>query len=81
MVTVLYLTFHSEEPDRVGDAVNLFLFVDLSPMTGSEVAPLTRRWDAVFGGGILTSFYDTSLLLGHQKVSPVESCNKAASQI
>ena len=80
-VIVLALAFHSEDPNRVGDAVNVFLFPDLSLLACSEAALLARRWDAVFGGGTLTSFVDTSLLLGHHKVAPVESLDKAASQL
>ena len=57
------LAFHSEDPNIVGDAVNVFLFLDLSPLACSEAALLARRWDAVFGGGTLTSFADTRLLL------------------
>ena len=61
---VLALVFHSEDPDGVGDAVNVFLFPDLYSAAGSEAALLTKWWDTVFGGGTLTSFSDSSLLLG-----------------
>ena len=50
-VMVLALVFHSEDPNGVGDAINVFLFPELSPSTGSEEALLTRQWDAVFGRG------------------------------
>ena len=78
---MLDLSFHSEFPDGVGDALNVFLFLDMSPSAGSYVALLTRHWDAVFGRGTLTSFSCTRLLLGRQKVAPVESWDESASQI
>ena len=78
---VFPLAFYSEDPDGVGDAVNVFLFLDLFPVAGLEAALLTRQWDGVFGGGKLTSFSNTSFLLGHQNVALVESWDEAASQI
>ena len=72
-VLVLGLAFYYEEPDGVGDAINIFIFPDLSPSVGSEAALLTRRWYAILGGGALISFVDTSLLLAKQRVEPVTS--------
>ena len=37
-VMVIALTFHTEDPYGVGDALNIFLFPDLSPLAGSEAA-------------------------------------------
>ena len=51
MIMVIALTFHTKDPDRVGDALNIFLFPDLSPSAGSEAALLTRKWDVILGGG------------------------------
>ena len=56
---VLALNFHSKDPGRVGDSVNVFLFPDLYPSEGSEAAILMRRWYVVFGQGTLTSFAKT----------------------
>ena len=53
-VMVMALAFHTKDPDGMGDAHDIFFFPDLSPLTGSEVALLTRKWDAILGGGILT---------------------------
>ena len=53
-------TFHTEDPDGVGDDLNIILFPDLSPSAGPEVALLTRKWDAILGGGGL------KLLCGHE---------------
>ena len=53
-VLVLGLGFYSKDPDGVGDAINFFLFPDLSPSEGSETALLSRRWDAILGNDILT---------------------------
>ena len=69
---MLALEFHYEDPDGVVYALNLFLFPDLSPLAGSEADLLTRQLNVVFVGETLTSFSDTSLLLGRQKVTPVE---------
>ena len=68
-VMVMALAFHAEDPDRVGDALNIFLFPNLSPLVGSEAALLTQKWGATLGGGTLTSFAYTSLLIGKKKVS------------
>ena len=40
-----------------------------------------RKWDVTLGGGTLTSFTDTILLIGEQKVSPITGWDKAASQL
>ena len=78
---LMALTFHTEDPDGVGKALNIFLFPDLYPSAGSEVALLTRKWDAILGGGTLTSFADTILLMGKQKVSPIARWDEAVSQL
>ena len=81
VVLVLGLAFYSEDPDGVGDAVNVFLFLDLSPSAGSEAALLARRWDAIVGGGALTSFADTSLLLAKHRVEQVTTWEAAKKQL
>ena len=63
-VMVMALTFHTKDPDGVEDTINIFLFPDLSPSAGLEAAFLTQKWDAILGGRTLTSFTDTSLLVG-----------------
>ena len=70
-VMVMGLAFHIEDPDGVGDALNIFLFPELSPSSGLEAALLTRKWDAILGGGTLTSFVETSLLMGKQIFAPI----------
>ena len=62
------------------DVLNIFLFPDLSPLTGSEAALITQKWDSILGGGTLTSFTDTILVMGKQKVAPIEGWDKAESQ-
>ena len=57
----------------MGDLVNIFLLLDMSLAAVLEAGLLTGRWDAGVGGSKLTSFYDTSILLGQQKVSLVET--------
>ena len=78
---VLALAFHTKDPDGVGDAVNAVLFPYLSPVADFEAALLTRRWESVFSGGTLTSFDKTSLLLGRQKFTPMDSWYKVDPQI
>ena len=80
-VMVMALTSHTEDPDRVGEDLNIFLFPDLSPLEGSDVALLTRKWGAILGGGTLTSFADKSMLMGNQKVSPIIGWDKSVSQL
>ena len=78
---VMALDFHTEDPDRVGDALNVFLFPSLSPSVGLEAALLTQKWDAILGGSTLTSFADTSLLMGKHKVAPITRWDEASSQL
>ena len=66
-VIVRALAFHTKDADGIGDALNIFLFPDLSPSAGSEVALLTLEWYAILGGGTLTSFADMSLLMGTKR--------------
>ena len=79
-VIVTSLAFHTEDPNGGWGALNIFLFPDLPPSAGSEAALLARKWDAILGGGILTSFADTSLLAREQKASPIAGGYKATSQ-
>ena len=65
----------------MGDTLNIFLFPDLSPSAGLEAALLTWKWDAILGGGTLTSFADTSILMGKQKGAPISGWDEAESQI
>ena len=57
------------------------MFPDLSPSAGLEAEFLTRKWDAILEGGTLTSFANTSLLIGKQKVVPISGWDNAASQL
>ena len=42
-VIVMALAFHIEDPDRAGDALNVFLFPNFSPSVGLEAALLTWK--------------------------------------
>ena len=68
-------------PNGVGDALNIFLLSNHSPLEGLEAALLTRKWDAILGGGTLTSFTDTSLLMGMQKVAPIAGWDETPFQL
>ena len=48
-VMVMEITFHTKDPDRVEDALNIFLFPDFSPSAGLEAVLHTRKWDAILG--------------------------------
>ena len=63
-VMVLALAFYTEDPNGVGDEINVFLFPELSPSAGSKATLPTQRWDVVLGGNNFTSFANTSTLLG-----------------
>ena len=81
VVIVMALSFHTEDPNRVGDIINIFLFTDLYPLAGSEAAQLTRKWGAILGGGTLTSLTDMSIMIGKQKVNPIAGWDESASQL
>ena len=78
---VMALAFHTKEPYWVGDALIVFLFPELTPSEGSEAALLMQNFDAILGGITLTSFADTILLMGNQKVAPIAGWDKALSQL
>ena len=80
-VIVMVIAFHTEGPDKVRDAHKILLFPDLFPSAGSKEALLTQKWDAILGNRTLTSFADTSMLMGKQKVAPIAGWDEAASQI
>ena len=65
------LLFHTENPDGVGDTVNIFLFPGLSLSDGSEAALLVRRWETDLDRGALPTYDNTALLLQHQKVDTI----------
>ena len=63
VVLILSLKFYSKDPVGVEDAINVFIFPDLSPSVGSEAALLAHEWGAIPGGGTITSFSDTRILM------------------
>ena len=65
----------------MGDAVNIFLFPDLTPASGSKAALLAHRWDVIIGGGELTPFSETILLMERQNVVPITGWEAAAKQL
>ena len=81
VVMVVALDFHTEDPDGVGDALNIFLFPYLSPSEGLEADLLMWKLDAILGGGTLTSFTDTSLPMGMQKVAPITGWDETPFQL
>ena len=51
VVMVMALSFHTKDVDGVEDTLHIFLFTNLSPLAGSEVDLLTRKWGAILGEG------------------------------
>ena len=39
---------------------------------------MIRKWDEILGGGTLTSFADTSLIMGNHKVTPIACWDKTS---
>ena len=62
-VLVWVLTFYSKYLDVMGEAINVFLFLGLFPSTGSKATLMARITHAILGGGALTCFTGTRLLL------------------
>ena len=58
-VMVLDLEFYTKDPDGMGDAVNIFLFPDLTPAAESKASLLAHRWEAILEGEAITPFADT----------------------
>ena len=50
-------------------------------MIGSEAALFMWKWDPILGGGAVTSFTDTSLLMGKRNAAPIAVWDKAVSQL
>ena len=80
-VMVMAIAFHTKDLDGVGYKLNIFLFPNLSPSSGFEAALLIGKWYSILGGGTLTYFSDTILLMGKQKVVTIEVWDKAKSQL
>ena len=76
MVTVILLgfNFHTEDPVRVRDAVNIFVFLDLSLAAGTKAALVAWRWETVLDSNTLTSYAKTSALMTKQRISPIMGC-------
>ena len=68
-VLILRLDFHTEDPDGVSDAVNIFMFPDLSLAAGTKVALVTRRWDTALDSDMIMSYANTSALMSKQRIS------------
>ena len=78
---MLELAFYTKKTNGVGDDINVLLFPELSPSTGSKASLLIRRWDTVLGYNTSTSFADTGTLLGKNKVVPIRIFDAAWNQI
>ena len=50
-VILMDIALDTKDPNGVGDTIHIFLFLEIYPSVGSEAALLTRKWDAILGGG------------------------------
>ena len=66
----LILNFYTEDPEGVGDAVNIFLFTDLSLSAISEATLVSRRWGTAPDSSPLVNFKDIASLLQRKKCGP-----------
>ena len=60
---ILNLTFHTEDPDGVGETVNIFLLPDISLSVSSEAVLVARKWDTALNIITLTTYANTASLL------------------
>ena len=81
VVLVLGLAFYSEDPNGVGESINVFLFPYMSPLAGSEAALLVLSFDAILGGGALISFSESILLMVKNQFDPVKNWKAAEKQL
>ena len=80
-VLLLGLHFHTEDPDCVNDAVNIFQFPDLSLSAGSKTFMVTRRWDTALDANTLTSYADAATLMKQQRIPPIVGWEAAAKML
>ena len=68
---LLSLALYIEDPDRVRDTVNIFLFTDLSLSAISEATLVSRRWGTAPDSSPLVNFKEIASLLQRKNVDPV----------
>ena len=68
---LLSLYLYTEDPERVGDKFNIFLFPEIYLSEISEATIVARRWDTALDSSNLIKFLDTANLLQRQKVTPI----------
>ena len=78
---VLDLEFYTKDPDGMENAINIFIFLYLTPAARSKADLLLRCWDTILGGGALTYFADTSILIAIQMVAPITRWEATANQL
>ena len=68
---LLSLYLYTEDPERVGDKFNIFLFPEIYLSEISEATIVARRWDTTLESSNLMKFVDTANLIQIQKVTPI----------
>ena len=68
---ILGVAFHTEDPNGESDAVNIFMFPDLSLAAGTKAALVARRWETSLDSNTLTYYSDTAALMTKQRISPI----------
>ena len=59
-ILILNLTFHTEDPDGVGDTVKVLLFTDLSLSINPKVALMASQWGMALERSTLNRYDDTT---------------------
>ena len=69
-VLLLILDLYTDDPNGIGETLNIFLLPDLPLSESSEDTLVARMWDTDFILSTLKTFSDTVALLNRQKVPP-----------
>ena len=78
---LLGLAFHTEDPDGVSNALNIFMFLDISLEEGEEAAMVAWQWDTALYSNTIKLYTDTTALVTKQKISPIIGWEGAAKML
>ena len=68
---ILKKYFHTEDPDRVGDILNIFLLTSISLLSGSKTVLVVRMWDTELDSSTIMMYDNTVSLLQRQDRYPI----------
>ena len=78
---LLSLALYAEDPDRVGDIVNIFMFPYLYHSASFKATLVERQWGTALDSSTLTTFVDTASILQSKKVAPIIGWEAAVSML